>query len=567
MRAAVASSRDVASGVLNARPGRPRDALGRRSPRRPRRVSPVLRVIEREPSVLYDFSGEKPLVSPDGWMETLRDATPRKGGTARCDPSARPGAGVRAVRQFWRRGDASSYDRASDDDGVGEPSSSGTGGSVGASDHPVLAALARRLRDGTAPGSRVASDTMKIGLAVEGGGMKGVVSAGACGELLRLGMYDCFDAVYGSSAGAMNLTYYLAKQPEGVAAYQEDLVDGSFLDLRRLPKTKKSRRLMGTRRGRRPAMDVSYLVDGVMDGITGRALRWQDVLASPLAFNVVATSLDTLTPVILHSPFRDTRDLKTALKASAAVPLFAGPKPVRHRGQRLVDAAVMEPVPVHAAAADGCTHVLVLLTRVLDRDDASGDDAETKEKKKKKSFASRAFGPLVVAAVRGAFGDEVIGPDGGVDRAALSKKVLGDTETHTQNMKTLESLVHPLVDSAREAFLRQAFEDKHAFVVLDIPLLFEKRYERTVDGVLVVSAGAEKQRERALARDGMTESKLKSIVARQTPDAEKIEKADVVIDTGCSKKETLKQVDELVRSIRAGTGGFRAKTFLNEAEA
>ena len=172
-----------------------------------------------------------------------------------------------------------------------------------------------------------------------------------------------------------------------------------------------------------------------------------------------------------------------------------------------------------------------------------------------------------VAAVRGAFGDEVIGPDGGVDRAALSKKVLGDTETHTQNMKTLESLVHPLVDSAREAFLRQAFEDKHAFVVLDIPLLFEKRYERTVDGVLVVSAGAEKQRERALARDGMTESKLKSIVARQTPDAEKIEKADVVIDTGCSKKETLKQVDELVRSIRAGTGGFRAKTFLNEAEA
>ena len=325
MRAAVASSRDVASGVLNARPGRPRDALGRRSPRRARRrVSPV-RVIEKEPSVLYDFSGEKPLVSPDGWMETLLNATPRKGGTARCVPSARPGAGVRAVRQFWRRGDASSYDRALHEDGMKmEPSSCGTGGSVGASDHPVLAALKRRLRDGTKPGSRAAHDTMKIGLAVEGGGMKGVVSAGACGELLRLGMYDCFDAVYGSSAGAMNLTYYLAKQPEGVNAYQEDLVDGRFLDLRRLPKTKKSRRLMGTRKGRAPAMDVSYLVDGVMDGVTGRALRWPDVLVSPLAFNVVATSLDTLTPVILHSPFQNVRDLKTALKASAAVPLFAG---------------------------------------------------------------------------------------------------------------------------------------------------------------------------------------------------------------------------------------------------
>jgi predicted patatin/cPLA2 family phospholipase len=192
--------------------------------------------------------------------------------------------------------------------------------------------------------------------------------------------------VYGSSAGAMNLTYYLAKQPEGVNAYQEDLVDGRFLDLRRLPKTKKSRRLMGTRKGRAPAMDVSYLVDGVMDGLTGRALRWPDVLVSPLAFNVVATSLDTLTPVILHSPFQNVRDLKTALKASAAVPLFAGPKPVRHRGQRLVDAAVMEPVPVHAAAADGCTHVLVLLTRVLDRDDAAlrDDKDETKEKRLQK---------------------------------------------------------------------------------------------------------------------------------------------------------------------------------------
>ena len=402
MRAAVASTRDVASGVSHARPCRLRDALGRRSPRRAPAVSPV-RVIEKEPSVLYDFSSEKPRVSPDGWMETLRDATPRKGGTARCDPSARPGAGVRAVRQFWRRGDASSYERAAVD-GVGETSSSGASHLA---DHPVLAALARRLRDGTAPGSRAASDTMKIGLAVEGGGMKGVVSAGACGELLRLGLYDCFDAVYGSSAGAMNLTYYLAKQPEGVKAYQEDLVDGAFLDLKRLPKTRRSRRLMGTSRGRAPAMDVSYLVDGVMDGATGRALRWSDVLASTVAFNVVATSLDTLTPVILHSPFQNVRDLKTALKASAAVPLFAGPKPVRHRGQRLVDAAVMEPVPVHAAAADGCTHVLVLLTRVLDRDDASGvDKDETKEKslqkKKKKSFASRAFGPLVYKAVRGA---------------------------------------------------------------------------------------------------------------------------------------------------------------------
>ena len=64
--------------------------------------------------------------------------------------------------------------------------------------------------------------------------MRGVVSAAQCGELLRMGYWDCFDAAYGSSAGAMNLTYYLAKQPEGVAAYEEDLVSGEFLSLARL---------------------------------------------------------------------------------------------------------------------------------------------------------------------------------------------------------------------------------------------------------------------------------------------------------------------------------------------
>jgi dephospho-CoA kinase len=63
----------------------------------------------------------------------------------------------------------------------------------------------------------------------------------------------------------------------------------------------------------------------------------------------------------------------------------------------------------------------------------------------------------------------------------------------------------------------------------------------------------------------MTEAKLESIVARQTPDADKLKKADVVIDTGCSKEETLRSVEALVRSIRAGKGGFEARTFKADA--
>ena len=347
----------------------------------------------------------------DAWLGILKNAVEREGGTLKCSPSARPDhtRGVRAFAQYWRMGDASSHD----EDGawgasIKELQSSQAEeskktrktslwsnalefirGSVELEDdvdvdtegHPVLEAILARKRSGSVPGDR--SDGMRIGLAVEGGGMKGVISAGMCGEMLRCGFADCFDAVYGSSAGAMNLTYYLANQPEGIAAYEEDLVDGGFLDLRRLPALQR----MGPRKGKkgesmdkswdesvdedpgpdtvRPAMDVSYLVDGVMDHSATRPLNWDALINSRVPLKVVATSLDTLTPVVLEGPWKGVEDLKQCLKASAAVPIFAGPEPVTWRGQRLVDAAVMEPVPVHAAIADGCTHVLVLCTRSL----------------------------------------------------------------------------------------------------------------------------------------------------------------------------------------------------------
>ena len=289
----------------------------------------------------------------------------------RCNPSACPDAssGVRVVKHYWRRGEASSYDEGDTRGSCGSPKPLAARaaldldvGDVDQDVHPVLRALLERKRSGSKPGAR--TDGMRIGLAVEGGGMKGVISAGACGEVLRMGFSDCFDAVYGSSAGAMNLTYYLAKQPEGVAAYQEDLVGGEFLDLRRIPKTRSSRRLMGTPQGRRPAMDVSYLVDGVMDGTTGRALRWDRVIRSTVPLKVVATSLDTLTPVMLEAPSnrRRPQDVPQGERGGAHPGgTGADHSPRTETRGRGGDGAV----PVHAAATDGCTHVLVLLTRTL----------------------------------------------------------------------------------------------------------------------------------------------------------------------------------------------------------
>ena len=131
----------------------------------------------------------------------------------------------------------------------------------------------------------------------------------------------------------------------------------------------------------------------------------------------------------------------------------------------------------------------------------------------------------------------------GVDRAALGQAVLGDTAA----LKRLESLVHPAVAEERALFLAA---NAHApLLLLDIPLLFETGGEATVDKIVVVSAPAEVQRARVLARQGMTIERFEAILARQTPDAEKRARADFVIDTGGPLAETAAQVDTVIACL------------------
>ncbi len=133
----------------------------------------------------------------------------------------------------------------------------------------------------------------------------------------------------------------------------------------------------------------------------------------------------------------------------------------------------------------------------------------------------------------------------GVDRATLGAAVFGNPEA----LARLESIVHPAVRAAREAFLLE-----HAgapLVVFDIPLLYEKGGVEEVDAVLVVSAPTEVQRERVLARPGMTPERFSQILALQLPDAEKRERADYVIDTGCALAQTRAAVAELVEKLTA----------------
>lgn len=134
----------------------------------------------------------------------------------------------------------------------------------------------------------------------------------------------------------------------------------------------------------------------------------------------------------------------------------------------------------------------------------------------------------------------------GVDRQKLGAAVLGNAE----NLAKLEAIVHPAVGKMRTDFLT-AHADK-SMIVFDIPLLFEKGGHQAVNHIVVVSAPAEQQRTRALARPGMTAEKFEHILKLQVPDAEKRARADTVIDTGQTLAHTQAQVRTLVKKLRDG---------------
>jgi len=136
--------------------------------------------------------------------------------------------------------------------------------------------------------------------------------------------------------------------------------------------------------------------------------------------------------------------------------------------------------------------------------------------------------------------------DGRVDREALRQAVLGNPEA----LKRLNAIVHPLVGRDRIGFFQRAEADGADMVVLDIPLLFETGGHANVDAVVVASAPAEMQRERVLARPGMTPERLDAILAQQVADAEKRARAHFIVDTSRGLEPARKQVAEIIATMR-----------------
>ena len=154
--------------------------------------------------------------------------------------------------------------------------------------------------------------------------------------------------------------------------------------------------------------------------------------------------------------------------------------------------------------------------------------------------------------------------DGSVDRAILGQVVLKDAE----KLKQLEAIVHPLAGASQMHFLESEVQKQTPFVLLDIPLLFETGGEGFVDGTVVVSAPADIQKARVLARPGMSEERFNDILAKQAPDAEKRQRADFIVDSSISVEDARRQVRDIMSQLQGRTGqAYEARKARYQARA
>jgi predicted patatin/cPLA2 family phospholipase len=225
--------------------------------------------------------------------------------------------------------------------------------------HEVLRVLEQRARSGSRPGHR--DDGLRIALSIEGGGMRGTVSAGMALALHERGLVPAFDAVYGSSAGAISGAWLLSSGPEGLRGWTDPDYARSLIrwyaPLRRRPR-------------RRPVVDVETLVEVVYQ--TEFPMDFESILASAVEYHPLATDAATGQSTDLRPLIADAAELRLALRASASLPFLAGP-PIELRDRRFYDAGVAESIPFRTPLAQGATHILVLRSRrPLDAADGPG---------------------------------------------------------------------------------------------------------------------------------------------------------------------------------------------------
>jgi dephospho-CoA kinase len=154
-------------------------------------------------------------------------------------------------------------------------------------------------------------------------------------------------------------------------------------------------------------------------------------------------------------------------------------------------------------------------------------------------------GTPALAAIRDRFGTGVVLPDGALDRKALAGAVFADAAAR----RDLEAIVHPAVRARIDTFMRD-LPPGTPWAVADIPLLYETGRERDFDAVIVAACPGDVQLARVMARDGATREDAERRIAAQWPIAEKVARADFVIDTNGPYTATDAAVDAVVGALR-----------------
>lgn len=214
-------------------------------------------------------------------------------------------------------------------------------------EHPVLQVLRQRSQEQSLPGRR--NDSAKVGLAVEGGGMRGVVSASMLTAIDDLGFYNCFDQIYACSSGAINAAYYLAGGTwYPLTIYFEDLSTTEFVNLRNAFNSK-------------PILNLTYAFD-ILARV--KPLDYERVISSPVPLHIAITLVDDLKTIVADC-FDSVADLEEALRASTWLPV-AIDGTTTYRDRRAIDGGVLTALPFRLARQDGCTHILSLSTHPMD---------------------------------------------------------------------------------------------------------------------------------------------------------------------------------------------------------
>lgn len=213
----------------------------------------------------------------------------------------------------------------------------------------VVELLHSRRASGSQPGRR--ADDSHVALAVEGGGMRGIVSGAMLSALADHSFTNSFDSIYSLSAGAINSTYFAAGGGwQALSVYYDDLITREFIDFRRLLQ-------------RKPILSLDYVLNDVMRGTN--PLDYVQALESKIDLNIIVADINRLEPVVL-SKFDSEEELEWALRTSASLPVIAGPPPEKN-GTRFLDGGVLMSHPVEAALAGPASHIVVIRTKSSDK--------------------------------------------------------------------------------------------------------------------------------------------------------------------------------------------------------